>query len=105
MTIEISLVDLIFRGAVGIGIIIILILLIREGVKTAKVLKEDTKFLKEKLAEPDDEEEDGLPVGEWVKMKDVQDVMAPILKRFYGATDGDIEYIIQEIEQKAWLIK
>lgn len=105
MTIEVSLVDLIFRGVVGIGTIIVLILIIREWRKTAKFLKEDSKFLKEKLAEPDDDEDDGLPVGEWVKMEDVQKVIPPILKRFYNATDGDIEYVIQEIEQKAWLIK
>lgn len=41
--------------------------------------------------------------GEWVKFKDVQSVIKPILKRFYGASDSDIEYIIQEIEQKAYL--
>lgn len=44
------------------------------------------------------------PQGEWVKMKDVQDVIGPILKRFYNATDNDIEYIIQEIEQKAYFL-
>lgn len=58
MTIEISLVDLIFRGVVGIGIIIIFILIIHEQRKTAKFLKEDSKFLKEKLAEPDEEEDE-----------------------------------------------
>ena len=41
--------------------------------------------------------------GEWVMFKDVQSVIKPILKRFYNAEDSDIEYIIQEIEQKAYL--
>lgn len=41
--------------------------------------------------------------GEWIMFKDVQSVIKPILKRFYGASDSDIEYIIQEIEQKAYL--
>lgn len=44
-----------------------------------------------------------LPQGEWVMFKDVQSVIKPILKRFYGAADSDIEYIMQEIEQKAYL--
>lgn len=43
------------------------------------------------------------PQGEWIMFKDVQNVIKPILKRFYGASDSDIEYIIQEIEQKAYL--
>ena len=95
-------IELIIRCVTGIVAIIIMIsisvLLHRETQKT-------TKILKEKLAEPDDEEEDELPPGEWVKIEDVQNVLPPILKRFYGATDGDIECIIQEIEQKAYLIK
>lgn len=44
------------------------------------------------------------PKGEWVMFKDVQSVIKPILKRFYSAEDSDIEYIMQEIEQKAYLI-
>lgn len=105
MTIEISLVDIIFRGIVGICAVIVFILIIREWRKTAKFLKEDSKFLKEKLAAQEDEIPDELPRGEWVKIEDVQKVLPPILKRFYSAEDGDIEYIIQEIEQKAWLIR
>lgn len=43
------------------------------------------------------------PKGEWIMFEDVQNVIKPILKRFYGASESDIEYIIQEIEQKAYL--
>lgn len=96
MTIEISLIDLVFRGIAGVCTIATFILIIREQKKTAK-------FLKEKLAEPDNEE-DELPQGEWVKMKDIQDVMAPMLRSFYNSDDEDIECILQEIKQKAYLI-
>lgn len=98
MTIEISNIDLIFRGISGICTIITLILILREQKKT-------TQFLEEDLKKQEFEEEDELPQGEWVKMEDVRNVIHPLLKSFYNSTDSDIEYIVQEIEQKAWLIK
>lgn len=68
-------------------------------------LRKRDKAEKEELEKREVEENRLPPRGEWVKMKDVQDVMAPMLRRFYNAEDEDIECIIQEIEQKAWLIK
>lgn len=98
MTIDISNIDLIWRGIAGLSAIIVFVLILREQKKT-------TQFLKEDLNKHEVEIEDERTRGEWVKMEDVQKVMPPILKRFYNATDGDIEYIIQEIEQKAYLIE
>lgn len=97
MIIEISLVDLIWRGIAGICAIVVFILILREQKKTTQFLKEDL--------EKREFEENKLPEGEWVKMEDVRDVIRPILKRFHSSSDSEIEYIIQEIEQKAWLIK
>lgn len=98
MTIEISHMDLIFRGITGICYIIVLILILLEQKKT-------TQFQKEKLDMLKVEEEDELPQGEWVRMEDVAAVIRPILEEFYGTADADVEYIIQEIEQKAYLIR
>ena len=98
MTIDISLVNLIWRGVAGVCTIIVCILILREQKKT-------TQFLKEDLEKREFEEEEELPKGEWVKIEDVQDTIRPILKRFYGASGDEIEYIVQEIEQKAFLIK